>query len=67
MAKVKKGVKKGGKKKKSSKKKKEYLPCVYDIPKYEDPLEVTSKVKVTTMLYEPASALMRIEDTYRVD
>ena len=67
MAKVKKGTKKGSKKKKSLKKKKEYLPCVYDIPKYEDPLEVTAKVKITTILYEPASALMRIEDTYRVD
>jgi hypothetical protein len=35
----KKVLKKKGKKK--AKKKAEYLPCVYDIPKYEDPREVT--------------------------
>lgn len=34
-----------------------YLPLVYDIPKYEDPLETTPKVTVTTALAEPATPL----------
>ena len=37
-----------------------YLPLVYDIPKYEDPLETTPRVTITTSLAEPATALFRI-------
>ena len=42
----------GGKRKKVSKKK-EYLPMVYDFPKFEDPDLVTPKVDLLIKLSEP--------------
>ena len=55
----------GNKKKKAvpSKAKEEkplFLPLVYDIPKYEDPKDTTDRVKITTCLAEPITALFSI-------
>ncbi len=41
-----------------------YLPLVYDIPKYEDPLETTPKVTVVTALAEPATPLFCTHQLY---
>lgn len=41
------------KKKKKGKKKKEYLPLIYDIPAYEDPNEVTPKITLNLIHFEP--------------
>jgi len=47
----------GGKKKKAGSKKKEYLPMVYDFPKFEDPDLVTPKVDLLIKLADPPSEI----------
>jgi hypothetical protein len=68
---AKKKVKKtGGNKKAGTSKTKEekplYLPLVYEIPKYEDPLETTPKVTLTISLAEPQTSLFKIKDEYYI-
>ena len=48
--------KKKGKKKAGSKKK-EYLPMVYDFPKFEDPDLITPKVDLLIKLADPVSEI----------
>lgn len=48
--------KKGGKRKKAGGKK-EYLPMVYDFPKFEDPDIVTPKVNLLLKLSDPPSEI----------
>lgn len=51
------GKKKKSKKKQGGSKKKEYLPMVYDFPKFEDPDLITPQVELFIKLADPVSEI----------